>query len=120
MSTDALEQAQADIEVKAIQIRCLGEEWDSAKERIEVLESGLRQLLAVEDDHMTACDRTMGDSHPCTCGAIGVRLLLAGDSLRCTDCGEEVADLQAHCEREDNICLIHDSETVPDTGQDDG
>lgn len=49
-------------------------------ERIEVLESALRQLLAVKDDHMTACDRTMGDSHPCTCGAIGVRLLLAGDS----------------------------------------
>lgn len=39
----------------------------------------------------------------------------AGDTLRCTDCGEEITDLRAHCEREDNICLIHDAQTVPDS-----
>jgi hypothetical protein len=26
-------------------------------------------LLAVNGDHMTSCDRVMGDTHPCTCGA---------------------------------------------------
>lgn len=30
-------------------------------------------------------------------------------TVKCADCGEKVTDLQAHCEREDNICLIHDS-----------
>ena len=35
--------------------------------------------------------------------------------VQCSDCGERVTDLQAHCEREDNICLIHGpvSEELP-------
>lgn len=33
-------------------------------------------LLANNDDHLTACDRTMGATHPCTCGADKVRKLL--------------------------------------------
>ena len=47
--------------------------------RIEVLELILRKLLSVEGDHMTACDRTMGATHPCTCGANRARSLLTGD-----------------------------------------
>lgn len=27
-------------------------------------------------DHMTACDKTMGASHPCTCGASAARKIL--------------------------------------------
>ena len=27
-------------------------------------------------DHMTACEKTMGDTHPCTCGAIALRAAL--------------------------------------------
>ncbi len=46
------------------------------KTRIEVLELILRKLLSVEGDHMTACDRTMGATHPCTCGANRARQLL--------------------------------------------
>ncbi len=30
-----------------------------------------------------------------------------GDTVRCVDCDQDVTDLQAHCEREDNIGLIH-------------
>jgi chromosome segregation ATPase len=37
--------------------------------RAERLLDTLMRLLAVANDHMTSCDRTMGDSHPCTCGA---------------------------------------------------
>ena len=36
----------------------------------------LRKLLAAKGDHMTACDRTMGATHPCTCGADDARQLL--------------------------------------------
>ena len=28
-------------------------------------------------DHMTHCDRTMGATHPCTCGANAIRALLS-------------------------------------------
>ena len=48
--------------------------------RIEVLELILRKLLSVEGDHMTACDRTMGATHPCTCGADRARSLFTGGS----------------------------------------
>ena len=38
------------------------------------------RLLACQphapNDHMTACDRTMGDSHPCTCTANDARVML--------------------------------------------
>ncbi len=37
----------------------------------------LHKLLQAPDDHMTACDRTMGDTHPCTCGANEARKVLA-------------------------------------------
>ena len=50
------------------------------KARIEQLEAALNKLLVADGDHMTACDRTMGASHPCTCGANDARQLLAGDS----------------------------------------
>lgn len=48
------------------------------KERIEQLETALQKLLSVKGDHMTACDRTMGATHPCTCGANEARQLIAG------------------------------------------
>jgi len=37
----------------------------------------LQKLLGAENDHMTACDRTMGATHPCTCGANEARQLLS-------------------------------------------
>ncbi len=37
----------------------------------------LRKLLQADGDHMTACDRTMGATHPCTCGATEARSTLA-------------------------------------------
>lgn len=44
--------------------------------REQRLEMALRQLLQAKGDHMSACDKTMGDTHPCTCGAIEARTLL--------------------------------------------
>lgn len=41
------------------------------------LRTMLLRLLADPDDHMTACERTMGASHPCTCGATDIRRVLA-------------------------------------------
>jgi len=43
---------------------------------VEWMRKMLCKLLQAEGDHMTACDRTMGASHPCTCGADEVRQLL--------------------------------------------
>jgi hypothetical protein len=40
----------------------------------------LRKLLSAENDHMTACDRIMGATHPCTCGANDARRLLSQPS----------------------------------------
>lgn len=37
----------------------------------------LKRLLAVDGDHMSACDRIMGDTHPCTCGADRARQLFS-------------------------------------------
>jgi len=36
----------------------------------------LRKLLRAKNDHMSACDRIMGATHPCTCGANEARALL--------------------------------------------
>jgi hypothetical protein len=44
--------------------------------RAERLLDTLMRLLAVANDHMTSCDRTMGDTHPCTCGADEARKTL--------------------------------------------
>ena len=49
------------------------------KTRIRKLSAVLRKMLSVKGDHMTACDRTMGATHPCTCGADRARSLLTGD-----------------------------------------
>ncbi len=43
------------------------------------LKRTLCRLLRASDDHMTACDRTMGATHPCTCGANDARKMLIGD-----------------------------------------
>lgn len=48
-----------------------------AAERDTVLRM-LRVLLSVSGDHMSACGRTMGDSHPCTCHADEFREMLKG------------------------------------------
>ena len=42
----------------------------------ELLERMLTDA-AGSPDHMTACERTMGATHPCTCGADQARALLA-------------------------------------------
>ena len=44
--------------------------------QIEWMQKMLRKLLHADSDHMTACDRTMGDTHPCTCGADEARRVL--------------------------------------------
>lgn len=36
--------------------------------RVEVALNALAKMLVCEGDHMTACERTMGATHPCTCG----------------------------------------------------
>lgn len=48
------------------------------RKEIEELRSTLSTLVngTALDDHMTACDRVMGASHPCTCGANAARELL--------------------------------------------
>lgn len=51
--------------------------WFNIKRERDVYLGALRNLLRVEGDHMTACDRTMGATHPCTCGANAVRRLLS-------------------------------------------
>jgi hypothetical protein len=52
---------------------------DAAEARAERLLDTLMRLLAVANDHMTSCDRTMGDTHPCTCGADEARKALEDD-----------------------------------------
>lgn len=48
-------------------------------DRLVDVETALKKLLSAKGDHMTACDRTMGTTHPCTCGADHARSLLDGD-----------------------------------------
>ena len=47
------------------------------RDECEVLRAALKKLLAAPGDHMTACDRTMGATHPCTCGANEARRILS-------------------------------------------
>ena len=51
--------------VAAISVAAAGEH----AETVVKLTALLQRLLRVPGDHMTACDKTMGDSHLCTCGA---------------------------------------------------
>jgi hypothetical protein len=56
----------------------LGERVYRAENRLEGAEKAwalLDKLLAVPGDHMSACDRIMGATHPCTCGASEARVL---------------------------------------------
>ena len=57
-------------------IECVSESLEVVYQRNGRLAVALNRLLAAPNDHMTACDRTMGDSHPCTCGANSARQLL--------------------------------------------
>ena len=45
--------------------------------QLEKVVEGLEKMTSVNGDHMTACDKTMGDTHPCTCGADTARSTLA-------------------------------------------
>ena len=47
----------------------LTEQMCDRRDECDALRAALRKLLAAPGDHMTACDRTMGATHPCTCGA---------------------------------------------------
>ena len=42
----------------------------------DALKKALRKMLSVPGDHMTACDRIMGATHPCSCGADAARAML--------------------------------------------
>jgi hypothetical protein len=46
-------------------------------ERTNDIEKALRKLLSAPRDHMSACDRIMGATHPCSCGANDARQVLA-------------------------------------------
>ncbi len=48
----------------------------SCRQKAYKTAEALRKLLHADNDHMTACDRTMGDSHLCTCGADEARRTL--------------------------------------------
>ena len=48
------------------------------QKQIEWLAQLVNQPFA-PNDHMTSCDKVMGDTHPCTCSADQVRRALAGE-----------------------------------------
>ncbi len=53
--------------------------WSDILEHMRVCDrfyDGVKMMLG-DDDHMTACEKTMGATHPCTCGADGMRSVLA-------------------------------------------
>lgn len=55
---------------------------DRLTTEIEQQRKWLDQLLFTADgDHMTACDKTMGATHPCTCGATEIRLRLGNKEV---------------------------------------
>ncbi len=53
--------------------------WSDILEHMRVSERFYEAVKAMlgDDDHMTACERTMGATHPCTCGADGLRAIIA-------------------------------------------
>lgn len=58
--------------------------WDAILEHLRVSSrfySAAKAMLG-PDDHMTACERTMGATHPCTCGADALRAVIANVSLK--------------------------------------
>lgn len=60
-------------------LRELRSSLTASGERIRALQRmmGPIQRASILRDHFTACDRTMGDSHPCTCGMDKYRQLLS-------------------------------------------
>jgi hypothetical protein len=55
-----------------------------AEARLAKLRGRLLTLLFNQTgapDHMTACEKTMGDTHPCTCGADALRRALGRYTL---------------------------------------
>ena len=54
-------------------------EWPEAERLRETLARAHAMLYDISGvpDHMTHCDRTMGATHPCTCGANAIRALLS-------------------------------------------
>jgi hypothetical protein len=70
----------ADYDALAAQMAGLRAERDDYRQRWTDTSIALRALACqphAPNDHMTACDRTMGDSHPCTCTANDARVMLA-------------------------------------------
>jgi hypothetical protein len=64
----------------AAQMAKVEAERDDYRQRWTDTSIALRALACqphAPNDHMTACDRTMGDSHPCTCTANDARVMLA-------------------------------------------
>lgn len=60
--------------------------WSDILEHMRVSERFYEATKAMigSDDHMTACERTMGATHPCTCGADALRAALT-NVLSATD-----------------------------------
>jgi len=60
--------------------------WSDILEHMRVSDRFYETTKAMigSDDHMTACERTMGSTHPCTCGADALRAALT-NVLSATD-----------------------------------
>jgi hypothetical protein len=70
----------SDHDALAAQMAKVEAERDDYRQRWTDTSIALRALACqphAPNDHMTACDRTMGDSHPCTCTANDARVMLA-------------------------------------------
>lgn len=75
----ANEQLAGDIRFMAKHANALSERRGAAEARVSALEGAARKMLwdgGGRPDHMSACERTMGDTHPCTCGAEAFRKIL--------------------------------------------
>jgi hypothetical protein len=68
------EKSSADTRLNSKQLQ----QFLSPAEECAKYRAVLRKMLRIADDHMTACNRVMGASHPCTCGAREARALLNG------------------------------------------
>lgn len=74
--------------------------YDAAIDEIERLRAQLLELCGT-DNHLSTCDRSMGDSHPCTCGTRRIYRELKGLDATpgATNCGEDSASITSESSR---------------------
>ena len=71
--------------MSALDPRHMGRQAHEDRGHLLAVADALAVLLRTRGDHMTACDRTMGDTHPCTCGADVADLLLGPTNFETTE-----------------------------------